>query len=86
MMWLIACAFLWINSVMIGTWYNVYGSPGLIARERWRESVRVLTVAPLTGLVESSAGAWAVAPWLAAKREVSWVPTPKTKQADKLAT
>ena len=86
MMWLIACAFLWINSVMIGVWYNVYASPGLTVRERWRESVRVLTVTPLAGVLESSAGAWAVAHWLTAKREVSWVPTPKTKQADKLAT
>ena len=52
---------------------------------RWLEVARVLCVAPLAGIAESAAGFWATVKWLAGKRRVSWVTTPKTTPADRTA-
>jgi hypothetical protein len=48
------------------------------------EICKAITLAPVAGVLESTAGLWAVTRWLAGRRDVSWQPTPKTKQADQL--
>jgi hypothetical protein len=80
MIWLLFVGFLWLNSLLIGAWYNLAYAQGLSAQRRWTESMRVLTLAPLAGVIESSAGFWATLRWLAGKREASWQPTPKIIQ------
>jgi hypothetical protein len=45
-----------------------------------------LALAPLAGILESSAGFWAVVQWYTGKRTVHWEPTPKTKVADQFAS
>src|SRR5260370_13085789 len=55
------------------------------SRQRWIEAARVLAVAPIASILESSAAFWAVVRWVIGKRNVSWQPTPQTKQADKIA-
>lgn len=80
--WLVLVGVMWLSTVVIGCWYNLaYAdhSPS----ERWTETARALTLAPVAAMLESSAGFWAVAQWLAGKHEVSWQPTPKSKLADK---
>jgi hypothetical protein len=73
---------LWLGSVFIGAWYNV-AEAGLTATQRRLEIARALALAPLAGLLESSAALWAVVEWaVLGRREVFWQPTPKTKQAD----
>lgn len=81
MVWLLCVGFLWLNSLLIGAWYNLAYAGDLPARRRWTESMRVLTLAPLAGVIESSAGFWATLRWLAGKREASWQPTPKLTQS-----
>jgi hypothetical protein len=52
---------------------------------RWARAGEIslaVLLAPVAGLVESSAALWAVFEWTAGKRGVHWVPTPKTKKAD----
>ncbi len=83
MAWLVLVGFLWINSLFIGAWYNLYHARQLSPIRRWGEGARVMTVAPIAGLLESTAGLWAAAKWMAGYREVFWQPTPKTKLADK---
>lgn len=80
-LWLGIVGFLWLGSVLIGLWYNLQGT-GLSSVQKMTEAMKALTVAPFAGLVESSAGLWAVIQWNAGKREVHWNPTPKTKLAD----
>ncbi len=86
MLWLVVCAFLWLNSVVIGLWYNIHYSAQLTHLERWREAFRAILLAPIAGVLESTAGFWAVLNWASGRRTVNWVPTPKTKEADRLAT
>ncbi len=77
MCWLVFVGFLWLNSMLIGAWYNLVHA-GQVPRQRRRlEVLRVLTLAPFAGVVESSAGFWAAARWLAGKRRAFWYPTPK---------
>lgn len=83
MVWLVCVGFLWLNMLFIGAWYNLYHARQLSTIQRWIEGARVLTIAPVAGFLESSAGLWAVAKWTAGSREVYWKPTPKTKLADK---
>jgi hypothetical protein len=59
MIWLLFVGFLWLNSLLIGAWYNLAYAGELSALRRWTESMRVLTLAPLAGVIESSAGFWA---------------------------
>jgi Glycosyl transferase family group 2 len=82
--WLIIVSFLWLNSMLIGAWYNLSQADHLSARQRWIEGMRVLTIAPVAGVVESSAAFWAVVQWLIGKRKASWHPTPKTMQVEEI--
>lgn len=79
--WLAVVGIMWMGSVFIGAWHNV-ADAGLGRLVRTAEIARALVMAPVAGLIESSAALWAVLEWAGGKREVSWVPTPKTKQAD----
>ena len=82
--WLAFLGFLWLNSIAIGAWYNLSSARHLSMWQRWRELSAVLAVAPIAGILESSAGFWAVFQWMTGNRTVSWQTTPKTKQADHL--
>ena len=82
MCWMVIVGFLWLNSVFIGTWYNLANSK-MSQRVRWLEGTKVIVVAPIAGILESTAGFWAVVQWMIGKRDVTWQPTPKTKAADK---
>jgi hypothetical protein len=82
MLWLIIIGFLWLNSIFIGSWYNISNARQLSTTQRWTEVGRVITLAPLAGILESTAGFWAMIKWALGKRHVYWQPTPKTKHAD----
>jgi hypothetical protein len=82
MVWLVIVGFLWLNSLLIGVWYNLSESRSLSAAARWIAAVRILTIAPLAGVLESAAAFWAVLNWILGNRVVSWQPTPKTREAD----
>jgi hypothetical protein len=85
MAWLVFIGFLWLNSVVIGVWYNVSFVRTLkSAYWRWIMGARAFTLVPICGALESSAAVWAVLKWMAGYREVSWTPTPKTKTADEI--
>jgi Glycosyl transferase family group 2 len=84
MCWLLMIGFLWLNSIFIGSWYNISHARHLSISQRWTEVGRVLTLAPIAGILESTAGFWAVVRWIFGNRKVSWQPTPKTKQADNI--
>ena len=79
--WLSIVGMMWLGSVFIGAWHNLADS-GLDRAMRTAEIARAVLVAPVAGLVESSAALWAVLAWTRGTRSVSWVPTPKTRQAD----
>jgi hypothetical protein len=82
MLWLSITGVMWLGSVFIGAWLNL--SHATIPRiSRATEIGTAITLAPIAGMLESAAGLWAVTLWLVGRREVSWQPTPKTKQADK---
>lgn len=83
--WLYIVGFLWFNSIFIGAWHNLSHASQMSSRQRWIEAARVLAVAPIASILESSAAFWAVVRWIIGKRNVTWQPTPKTKQADKIA-
>ena len=82
MCWLLIIGFLWLNSIFIGSWYNISSARQLSVAQRLTEVGRVLTLAPISGILESTAGFWALFKWIIGKRRVSWQPTPKTRQAD----
>jgi hypothetical protein len=82
MCWLLIIGFLWLNSIFIGSWYNISSARQLSVPQRLTEVGRVLTLAPVSGILESTAGFWALFKWIMGKREVSWQPTPKTRKAD----
>jgi len=82
MLWMTIIGFLWLNSIFIGVWYNLATAPDMSLLERWIEGTKVLMVAPLAGIAESSAAFWAVVQWTRGMRKVNWQPTPKTKDAD----
>ncbi len=84
MLWMVLIGFLWLNMLFIGAWYNLFHARQLSPLQRWSEGARTFAVAPVAGLLESTAGLWAVIKWMAGSREVSWKPTPKTKLADKV--
>jgi len=83
--WLILVGFLWLNSVYIGAYYNISTICQIRQRELFLELAKVITIAPLAGILESSAAFWAVWQWGSGNREVTWTPTPKTGKADKQA-
>jgi hypothetical protein len=80
--WLLCLGFLWLNSLIIGAWYNLSSARQLSRSQRWLELAAVLMIAPIAGILEGSAGLWAVVQWMLGNRKVSWQPTPKTKQAE----
>ena len=77
MCWLVFVGFLWLNSMLIGAWYNLVHAGQMSVQRHRLEVLRVLTLAPVAGVVESSAGFWAAARWLVGKRRALWHPTPK---------
>jgi len=82
MIWLVLVGFLWLNMLLIGAWYNLNRAEQFSALQRITEVGRVLTLAPVGGLIESAAGLWATLKWMLGERRVTWHPTPKTQQAD----
>ena len=86
MVWLVVVGFLWLNSLLIGVWYNLSESRSLSTMARWVAAVRILTIAPVAGVLESAAAFWAVVNWTVGNRLVSWQPTPKTREADAMET
>ena len=83
--WLSAVGAMWLGSVFVGARHNVAES-GLDPLRKNTEIARSVLLAPIAGLVESSAALRAVLDWLRGKRRVHWVPTPKTKEADLVST
>jgi len=80
--WMALVGFLWLGSVFVGAWYNV-ADAGLDRLQRWAEIGRAIALAPVAGVLESSAGLWAVVEWTMGRRDVAWQPTPKTQSADR---
>lgn len=81
MAWLSLVGFMWLAAVFIGAWLNVaHARVPLLTR--LAEIGKVMTIAPVAGVFESMAGLWAVMCWTCGQRQVSWQPTPKTKDAD----
>lgn len=83
--WLAFIGYLWVNSFLIGVWYNVASVENLNGFQRWSEVMKVLSLAPIAGGAESAAAFWALTQWGRGNRKVVWTPTPKTSQADKKA-
>ncbi len=79
--WLGIVGMMWLGSIFIGSWYNV-SQAGLDKWTQAGEVARTILLAPIAGLIESSAAFWAVYQWSVGKRAVNWIPTPKTKAAD----
>lgn len=84
MLWMTLVGFLWLNSILIGVWYNLMSAEELSPLQRWLEGTKVLAIAPIAGILESAAAFWAVLQWTRGNRKVTWQPTPKTKDADKV--
>lgn len=85
MFWMILAGFFWLNSIFIGAWYNISTILHLSQGEAIAEMAKVIAVAPMAGIMESSAAFWAVLQWSMGNRVVNWKPTPKTTAADKAA-
>ncbi|GER86093.1 hypothetical protein KDW_02550 [Dictyobacter vulcani] len=85
MFWMILAGFLWLNSIFIGVWYNISNILRLPLAEAIAEMGKVIAVAPVAGIMESSAAFWAVLQWIRGNRRVTWKPTPKTVAADKIS-
>jgi hypothetical protein len=83
--WMILVGFLWLNSVYIGAYYNISTICQIKRQELVLELAKVVTVAPLAGILESAAAFWAVWRWSWGHKEVTWTPTPKTGKADQRA-
>jgi hypothetical protein len=84
-LWLAAVGAMWLGAALIGAWCNaVYA--GMRLWHRVTEIARVILVAPVAGVIESSAAAWAVTEWVLGRRQAVWQPTPKTKEADHAVT
>lgn len=84
MFWMSIVGFLWLNSIFIGAWYNLTSAEVISLRQRWIEGAKVIAIAPVAGILESTAAFWAVVQWSRGNRKVSWQPTPKTRDADKV--
>jgi hypothetical protein len=80
-LWLAVVGFLWMGSVFIGAWYNT-ADGGFRPAERCRQIATTIVLLPVAGVLEGSAGLWAVTEWFRGRRQVVWHPTPKTKEAD----
>lgn len=80
--WFAIVGYLWINSSIIGVWYNLSSATNLTRVQRWNEVMKVLALAPIAGAAESAAAVWATVRWASGHRAVAWTPTPKTSFAD----
>ena len=85
LLWMIMAGFFWLNAIFIGAWYNISTILHLPPGEAIEEMAKVIAVAPVAGVMESSAAFWAILQWGRGNRTVSWKPTPKTREADKAA-
>jgi len=84
-LWMILLGVFWLNAIGIGAYYNLKSMHEATKAELFFGIAEALALAPLAGILESSAGFWAVAQWCAGKHTVHWEPTPKTKIADQFA-
>jgi hypothetical protein len=82
MICLVLTGFLWLNSTLIGAWFNVSAIPQLSPTERLIEIANAFLLTPIAGVLESGAAFFALVQWMLGKRTVSWQPTPKSKGAD----
>ncbi|MGL4306497.1 MAG: glycosyltransferase family 2 protein [Mycobacteriaceae bacterium] len=80
-LWMTVVGGLWLGTVMMGAWLNVRDAH-MSGLRRELEIARAIAVAPLAGILESSAGFKAIVDWSKGKRGVAWIPTPKTLAAD----
>lgn len=82
MAWITLVGFLWLNSIAIGAWYNLNSATQLSLLQKWEEGMKVIAIAPIAGILESTAAFWAICCWMTGHRRVNWRPTPKTMAAD----
>lgn len=85
MAWITLVGFLWLNSIAIGAWYNLSSATQLSPLQKVEEGIKVIAMAPISGIMESTAAFWAVCRWVTGHRQVNWRPTPKTMAADNAA-
>lgn len=81
-LWMVGVGVLWLGSVLVGGWLNVRDA-NMTALRREIEILKVIAVAPVAGILESTAGLKAVVDWVRGERGIAWVPTPKTVAADR---
>jgi hypothetical protein len=79
--WMAVVGSLWLGTVMIGAWLNVRDA-NMTEIRREHEVAQAVAIAPIAGVLESSAGAKALIDWCRGKRAIAWIPTPKTVNAD----
>jgi Glycosyl transferase family group 2 len=79
--WMTVVGALWLGTVMIGAWLNVRDA-NMTGSRREHEVAQAVAIAPIAGVLESSAGAKALIDWCRGKRAIAWIPTPKTVSAD----
>lgn len=84
-LWMTIVGALWLGTVMLGAWLNV-NDANMTSARRELEIARTVAIAPVAGVLESSAGLMALVDWARGKRGVAWIPTPKTVSADVIAT
>ncbi|MDI9901128.1 glycosyltransferase family 2 protein [Rhodococcus sp. IEGM 1409] len=80
-LWMTIVGGLWLGTVMIGAWLNVRDA-NMTGVRRELEIARTIAIAPVAGVLESSAGLSALFDWARGKRGIAWIPTPKTLSAD----
>ncbi len=83
MAWLVFVGFLWLNSLLIGVWYNLSHAQQMTPVERLTEAARAFALAPVASFVETGAAFWAAVKWSTGNRGVHWLTTPKTRHADR---
>ena len=81
--WLVFVGFLWLNSMLIGVWYNLAQARDLTPLQRLTEGARAFALTPVASFVETAAGFWAAVKWATGDRHVTWQTTPKTIEADR---
>lgn len=80
-LWVSLVGLMWFGSIIIGAWYNLEEDTFL---RRWTQILVCCAIAPLAGLLESTAGFWAIVQWNLGHRSIIWNPTPKSREADGL--
>ena len=83
--WMGIVGALWLGAVFIGATYNL--SEAGLPRDQVRSQIALAVgLAPIAGIIESTAALWAIVRWAGGVREVQWVPTPKTREAETAAS